>query len=150
MMGLTASLDGLQRTAPGTSGMREHGGKVDDSTADRVNWTFTQSTDVDKITEDRDFSVQDFTETARPRPRPTPEPEPEPLPEPEPEPEPETGMPMFTRNMHRARPCMRSYPILCSACKIGNQPGRVFSYWNRRYTSGFWGTQERKSSSARL
>ena len=40
--------------------MREHGVKVDDSTADRVNWTFTQSTDVDKITEDRDFSVQDF------------------------------------------------------------------------------------------
>ena len=50
--------------------MREHGVKVDDSTADRVNWTFTQSIDDDKIIKDRDFSTQDFTETARPRPPP--------------------------------------------------------------------------------
>ena len=71
--------------------MREHGFKVDDSTADRVNWTFTQSTDTDKIIEDRDFSTQDFTETARPRP-PAPPVEPETETEPGTEPE----MPMFT------------------------------------------------------
>ena len=57
--------NGVVRNAVAANGawnvtMREHGVKVDDSTADRVNWTFTPSTDVDKITEDRDFSVQDF------------------------------------------------------------------------------------------
>ena len=57
--------NGVVRNAVAANGawnvtMREHGVKVDDSTADRVNWTFTQSTDVDKITKDRDFSVQDF------------------------------------------------------------------------------------------
>ena len=50
--------------------MRKHGVKVVDSTVDRVNWTFTPSTDTDKIIKDRDFSADDFTETRRPIPPP--------------------------------------------------------------------------------
>ena len=43
--------------------MREHGFKVDDRTApDPANWMFTESTDDDKITADRDFSAADFAE----------------------------------------------------------------------------------------
>ena len=91
--------------------MREHGVKVDDSTADRVNWTFTQSNDDDKITADRDFSVQDFTETRKPiLPRPpTPETEPEPEPESEPETEPEPEAPMF---MEEYAPRAALYEVL--------------------------------------
>ena len=43
--------------------MREHGFKVDDCAApDPDNWVFTQSTDVDPIIADRDFSAEDFAE----------------------------------------------------------------------------------------
>ena len=43
--------------------MREHGFKVDDrADPDPANWMFTESTDDDKITADRDFSAADFAE----------------------------------------------------------------------------------------
>ena len=53
--------------------MREHGFKVDDRTAaDPGDWVRTASTSDVKIIADRDFSAEDFTETARPRPPPPP------------------------------------------------------------------------------
>ena len=58
--------------------------------------------------------------------------------------------PCSWRNMRLEPPCMRYYPISCCACKNGNQPGSVFPYPNRRYTSGSWGARDRKSLNARL
>ena len=93
--------------------MLKHGVKLDDYTnSDPSMWTRTQSTvDDDPIIADRDFSANDFTETAVPPcppgrigrhpncrippPPPPVELEPEPEPEPEPETEPGPEAPMF-------------------------------------------------------
>ncbi len=135
--------------------MREEGVNVTDYTdSDPANWVVSES--AAGVVADRDFSAQDFNERRKPTPPPPMCPPGQvgtppdcSVPE-EPEPEPETGTPMLVEEYAPRAALYEVLPDFMLACKIGRQPGSVFSYRNRLYTSGSWGAWDRKSSNARL
>ncbi len=135
--------------------MREEGVNVTDYTdSDPANWVVSES--AAGVVADRDFSAQDFNERRKPTPPPPMCPPGQvgtppdcSVPE-EPEPEPETGTPMLVEEYAPRAALYEVLPDFMLACKIGRQPGSVFSNRNRLYTSGSWGARDRKSSNARL
>ena len=135
--------------------MREEGVNVTDYTdSDPANWVVSES--AAGVVADLDFSAQDFNERRKPTPPPPMCPPGQvgtppdcSVPE-EPEPEPETGTPMLVEEYAPRAALYEVLPDFMLACKIGRQPGSVFSYRNRLYTSGSWGAWDRKSSNARL